>query len=180
MAAYIDWVRQFCLSLPHTTEKVRWEHNLLFCIGDKMFCVANLEPGMGPSKISFKCSPEKFAELVEIEGIIPTPYSARHHWVSLTEADTLRQSETQAHIREAYEIVRGNLPKKLQSALMAGNVKQQKAQAVTRATKKAKPKNVRAKATKKKTVKSRASKQTTSQNSSSQKKLSQKKKSGRG
>ena len=78
MAAYIDWVRQFCLSLPHTTEKVRWEHNLLFCIGDKMFCVANLEPGMGPSKISFKCSPEKFAELVEIEGIIPTPYSARH------------------------------------------------------------------------------------------------------
>ena len=168
MAAYIDWVRQFCLSLPHTTEKVRWEHNLLFCIGDKMFCVANLEPGMGPSRISFKCSPEKFAELVEIEGIIPTPYSARHHWVSLTEADTLRQSETQTHIREAYEIVRGNLPKKLQSALLAGNVEQRKTQAV-------KPK-----ATKKKTVKSRSSKQTTSQNSSSQKKLSQKKKSGRG
>ncbi len=138
MAAYIDWVRQFCLSLPYTTEKVRWEHNLLFCIGDKMFCVANLEPGMGPSKISFKCSPEKFAELVEIEGIIPTPYSARHHWVSLTEADTLRQSETQALIREGYEIVRGNLPKRLQSALMAENVKPQKAPAIKRVPKKTK------------------------------------------
>jgi predicted DNA-binding protein (MmcQ/YjbR family) len=178
MAAYIDWVRQFCLSLPHTTEKVRWEHNLLFCIGDKMFCVANLEPGMGPSKISFKCSPEKFAELLEIEGIIPTPYSARHHWVSLTEADTLRQSETQALIREAYEIVRGNLPRKLQSAWMAGNVKPQKAQAVKRATKK--PKNTKPKATKKKTVKSRSLQKRSSQKRSSQKKPLQKKKSARG
>ena len=31
----------------------------------------------------------------------------------MTEADTLRQSETQALIREAYEIVRGNLPKEV-------------------------------------------------------------------
>ena len=132
-----------------------------------MFCVANLEPGMGPSKISFKCSPEKFAELVEIEGIIPTPYSARHHWVSLTEADTLRQAETQALIREAYKIVRDNLPKKRQSSLMSGGAKPQKVQAVKSATKK--PKNTRPKATKKKTVKNKPS-----QNSFSQKKLSQK------
>jgi predicted DNA-binding protein (MmcQ/YjbR family) len=117
MAAYIDWVRRFCLSLPHTTEKVRWEHNLLFCIGDKMYCTANLEPGMGPSKISFKCSPERFAELVEIEGIIPAPYSARYHWVSLTESNALRQAETEALMREAYEIVRSNLPRKLQAEL---------------------------------------------------------------
>jgi predicted DNA-binding protein (MmcQ/YjbR family) len=119
MAAYIDWVRKFCLSLPHVTEKVRWEHNLLFCVGEKMFCAANLEPGMGPSKISFKCSPEKFAELVEVEGIIPAPYSARLFWVSMTDADALRQNETHALIREAYEIVRSNLPKKLQASLMA-------------------------------------------------------------
>jgi predicted DNA-binding protein (MmcQ/YjbR family) len=118
MAAYIEWVRRFCLSLPHTTEKVRWEHNLLFCIGEKMYCTANLEPGMGPSKISFKCSPEKFAELVEREGIIPAPYSARHHWVSLTEADALRQSETQDLMREAYELVRANLPRRVQAELM--------------------------------------------------------------
>jgi predicted DNA-binding protein (MmcQ/YjbR family) len=124
MAAYIDWVRRFCLSLPHTTEKVRWEHNLLFCIGDKMYCTANLEPGMGPSKISFKCSPERFAELVEIEGIIPAPYSARYHWVSLTEANALRQTETEALMREAYEIVRSNLPRKAQAELMATKTQQ--------------------------------------------------------
>jgi hypothetical protein len=118
-----------------------------------MYCVANLEPGMGPSKISFKCSPEKFAELVEIERIIPTPYSARHHWVSLTEADTLRQAETQALIQEAYEIVRGNLPKKLQAALMADGVKS-KARPGKKA---AKSPATKATATRKKTVKSKSS-----------------------
>jgi predicted DNA-binding protein (MmcQ/YjbR family) len=127
MPVYIDWVRRFCLSLPHTTEKVRWEHNLLFCIGEKMYCTANLEPGMGPSKISFKCSPEKFAELVEREGVIPAPYAARHHWVSLTEIDALRQSETQELMREAYEIVRANLPRKMQAALMESDGKARKA-----------------------------------------------------
>ena len=71
MAAYIEWVREFCRSLPHTTEKVRWEHNLLFCVGDRIYCVANLEPGMGPSKIAFKCTPEVFSDMTEREGMIP-------------------------------------------------------------------------------------------------------------
>jgi len=77
MPSYIDWVRAFCLTLPHTTEDVQWEHNLLFRIAGKMFCVANMEPQLVPTKIAFKCTPEKFAELVEIEGIIPAPYMAR-------------------------------------------------------------------------------------------------------
>jgi predicted DNA-binding protein (MmcQ/YjbR family) len=151
MATYIDWVRRFCLSLPHTTEKVRWQDHLLFCIGDKMYCATNLEPGRGPSKISFKCSPEKFAELVEIEGIIPTPYSARYHWVSLTQEDTLRQTETQALIREAYDIVRANLPRKVQSALMAEGTKLPARKPVKK-SRAAKSKALKRKSSKKKSV----------------------------
>jgi predicted DNA-binding protein (MmcQ/YjbR family) len=117
MASYLEWVRQFCLSLPHTTEKVRWEHNLLFCIGEKMFCVANLEPGMGPSKIAFKCTPEIFAELVEMEGMIAAPYMARNHWVSVTDMEPFRQMDLKEHIRNSYQLVRGKLPKRLQSKL---------------------------------------------------------------
>ena len=45
MPSYLDWVRAFCLSLPHATEDVQWEHDLLFRIAGKMFCIANLEPG---------------------------------------------------------------------------------------------------------------------------------------
>jgi predicted DNA-binding protein (MmcQ/YjbR family) len=117
MPSYIDWVRKFCLGLPYTTEKVRWEHNLLFCVGEKMFCVANLEPGMGPSLVTFKCTPQKFAELVEIEGIIPAPYSARNHWVSVTDLNSLRQSELKENIRESYRLVFEKLPKRIQAGL---------------------------------------------------------------
>ena len=120
MASFIDWVRDFCLSLPHATEDVQWEHNLLFRIAGKMFCVANLEPGVSPTKIAFKCAPEKFAELVEIEGIIPAPYMARNHWVAMIELNALRQDEVKELIRSSYQLVLEKLPKKTQAALRAG------------------------------------------------------------
>jgi predicted DNA-binding protein (MmcQ/YjbR family) len=121
MASYLEWVRQFCLSLPHTTEKVRWEHNLLFCIGEKMYCVANLEPGNGPNKIAFKCTPEIFAELVEMEGMIPAPYMAHNHWVSVTDMELFRTTELKEHIRNSYQLVLTKLPKKTQIILSGSN-----------------------------------------------------------
>jgi predicted DNA-binding protein (MmcQ/YjbR family) len=117
MAAYIDWVRQFCRSLPDTTEKVRWEHNLLFCVGDKIYCVANLEPGMGPSKVTFKCTPEIFAEMVEREGMIPAPYMAHNHWVSVTDVELFRQPELKNCIKASYGLVLAKLPKKTQAQI---------------------------------------------------------------
>ncbi len=119
MASYIDWVRAFCLSLPHTTENVQWEHDLLFRIAGKIFCVANLEPGMGPTKIAFKCTPEKFAELVEVEGIIPAPYMARNSWVAMVEINALRQPEIKQLIQNSYQLVLEKLPKKTQAELGA-------------------------------------------------------------
>jgi predicted DNA-binding protein (MmcQ/YjbR family) len=119
MASYIDWVRAFCLSLPHATEDVQWEHNLLFRIAGKMFCVANIEPQLVATKIAFKCTPEKFAELVELEGIIPAPYMARNHWVALLEMDALRQPDLKELIQASYQLVFEKLPKKTQASLRA-------------------------------------------------------------
>ena len=119
MPSYLDWVRAFCLSLPHATEGVQWEHDLLFRIAGKMFCVANLEPAMSPTKIAFKCTPEKFAELVEIEGIIPAPYMARNHWVAMLDINALRQPEIKELIQESYQMILEKLPKKTQASLQA-------------------------------------------------------------
>ena len=116
MASHIDWIRKFCLSLPHTTEKIQWGNDLLFRIGDKMYCVLCLEPDTR-AKVSFKCTPERFAELVEIEGIIPAPYMARNHWVALVEMDALRQNEVKELIRGSYQMVKSKLPKKVRIAL---------------------------------------------------------------
>jgi predicted DNA-binding protein (MmcQ/YjbR family) len=149
MTSYLDWVRAFCLSLPHATEDVQWEHDLLFRIAGKMFCVANLEPGMSPTKIAFKCTPEKFAELVEVEGIIPAPYMARNHWVAILDMDALRQPEMKELIQGSYQMVLEKLPKKTQAGLRTGvsskpAAKAAKTKAVKTRTAKAKPLQVRA------------------------------------
>ena len=109
-------MRELCLSLPHTTEDIQWESHLLFRIAKKMYCIVSLEPE-SPTKMSLKCTPEKFAELVEIEGIIPAPYMARNHWVAFVDLNGLRQSEIRALIRNSYELVFEKLPKKLQAQL---------------------------------------------------------------
>jgi predicted DNA-binding protein (MmcQ/YjbR family) len=77
----VDWVRRLCVALPHATEEVLWEDNLVFKVGGKMFAVAALEPGA--AWLSFKCSADDFAELAERNGIIPAPYLARANWVAL-------------------------------------------------------------------------------------------------
>ena len=111
----IDWVRQYCLSLPHTTETVQWGDDLVFKIAGKMYAVAALEPG--DHWLSFKCTPDEFARLVEQEGIIPAPYLARAHWVSLETADALSRAEIKRLIHGAYDLVFARLPRKTQIQL---------------------------------------------------------------
>ncbi len=114
----IESVRKFCLSLPHVTEGIQWENDLLMRIGNKMFCVLSLEPASDHC-MSFKCTPEKFAELVEQEGIMPAPYVARYHWVALERFDVLPERELKSLLTTAYELVRDKLPKKVWDGLSA-------------------------------------------------------------
>ena len=109
-------IRKYCLSLPHVTERVQWGNDLLFCIGDKMFAVAGLDAKY-PAKLSFKCTPEKFAELIEMEGIIPAPYVARYHWVALEDLDALPARELKELLKNAYQLVHDKLPKKVKAQL---------------------------------------------------------------
>ena len=58
----IESVRAYCLSFPHATENVQWGADLVFKIGGKMFAVIGLDAGSDHC-MSFKATPEKFAEL---------------------------------------------------------------------------------------------------------------------
>ena len=112
----IESVRSFCLSLPQVDEKVQWGNDLLFRIGEKMFAVVSLEPASDHC-MSFKCTPEKFAELVEQEGIFPAPYVARYHWVALKRFDALPDRELKELLRSAYGLVYEKLPAKIKRQL---------------------------------------------------------------
>ena len=109
-------IREYCLSFPHTTEDIQWENDLLFRIGGKIFAVLGLEPSES-SVLSFKCTPENFAELIERDGIIPAPYVARYHWVALQRIDALGAAELKRLIKESYGMVAAKLPKKVRAQL---------------------------------------------------------------
>jgi predicted DNA-binding protein (MmcQ/YjbR family) len=108
----IDTVRTFCRSLPAVTEDIKWGSDLVFSIGGKMFAVVNTER---PHTLSFKCTPETFAELTERDGIIPAPYLARAMWVQeRTVGEVLERREMEDLIRTSYELVVATLPKSKQ------------------------------------------------------------------
>jgi predicted DNA-binding protein (MmcQ/YjbR family) len=111
----IDAIRKHCLSLPHTTEQVQWGADLVFKVDGKMFAVAPLE--VAPVQLSFKCTPENFAELCERTGIIPAPYMARAQWVALETLSALAEAELRDLLAESYRLVFERLPKKRQEAL---------------------------------------------------------------
>ncbi|HKA17500.1 MAG TPA: MmcQ/YjbR family DNA-binding protein [Blastocatellia bacterium] len=110
----LDSIRTFCLSLPHATEDIQWGNDLLFRISGKIFAGTSLEP---PHSLSFKCTPEKFEELIELDGIIPAPYMARNKWVMLEHLDALRDSEIKSLIQESYGMIFSKLTKKAQAEL---------------------------------------------------------------
>jgi predicted DNA-binding protein (MmcQ/YjbR family) len=116
MGMNVDWVRRYCLSLPHTTEQVQWGHDLVFKIAGKMYAAMPLEPPFD-IWLSLKCTPEEFAELTERPGIIPAPYMARAHWIALESDDVLPMAETRRLLRQSYELVVAKLPQKTRAAL---------------------------------------------------------------
>ena len=112
----IEAIQKFCLAFPSATEGIKWENDLVFMIAGKMFAAVALHASEN-GRLSFKCTPEEFAVLIEREGIIPAPYAARNHWVSVTDLKALTQSECKRLLRDSYDIVRAKLPKKLQASL---------------------------------------------------------------
>ncbi len=106
----VEWLRKTCLAFPGVTEQIQWGNDLLFKVGGKMFAVAPLEPA--PVCLSFKASPEDFAELTERVDIIPAPYLARAQWGALQTRDALPPDELARLLRQSYDMVFAKLPKK--------------------------------------------------------------------
>jgi predicted DNA-binding protein (MmcQ/YjbR family) len=111
----VDRLREVCLSFPGATEQIQWGNDLLFKVGGKMFAITPLEPA--PVCLSFKASPETFAELTERPNIIPAPYLARAQWVALQTRDALPADELARLLRDSYDLVFAKLPKKTRDAV---------------------------------------------------------------
>lgn len=95
--------------MPAATEDVKWGSNLVFSVGGKMFCMANLEP---PFSCSFKVKDDEFEEVSASNGFMPAPYMARAKWVLVTDRSQLHKEEWKHYIHQSYEMVKTKLTKK--------------------------------------------------------------------
>lgn len=110
----IEEIRQYCLSLSHVTETVKWDDDLCFTIDNKMFCIL----WMGsPLKISFKCSELDFNKFIEKENIIPAPYLAKNRWVQVQSEHIFSKEEWEMNLKNAYRLIAKKLTKKRQLEL---------------------------------------------------------------
>lgn len=103
----VDAIRAYCLSFPEATEKLQWGDALCFKVRAKMFAVL----GLDHVRLTFKCTPETFGELIERPNMRPSPYLGRHHWIMLDRLDALRADEMKELIRQSYEMVAAKAPK---------------------------------------------------------------------
>ena len=111
----IDQLRQFCTELPGVTEDIKWDHDLCFSVGKKMFAVTGVDEAEGG--ISVKTTPEKFAELTERPGIRPAHYVARYHWITIEDEKAVSSDELRQLIRESYQLVFDKLPAKIKKSI---------------------------------------------------------------
>ena len=111
----IEQLRKFCLSMPGATEDIKWGSDLCFCVGEKMFCVTGADSIAGG--LSLKCTPEKFEELIEREGIDPAAYVGRYKWVRIAELDAVTPRELQDLIKTSYQLVFDKLPPKIKKSI---------------------------------------------------------------
>lgn len=102
------------MKFPAVTEDIKWEKDLCFSVGSKMFCVTSLE---GPFSASFKVLEEEFEELCTKEGFSPAPYMARAKWVLVTNSSNLKTKEWEHYIKQSYELIKSKLTRKVRRDL---------------------------------------------------------------
>ena len=113
--------RAFLLTLPHVVETEQWGNNLVFWAGDKaiggkMFALIDLDNGTH-GKISYAAGAERYAELVETEGLFPAPYLARIYWIAAERWDVFRNTKWQDELGAAHARTFAKLPPKVHRAL---------------------------------------------------------------
>jgi predicted DNA-binding protein (MmcQ/YjbR family) len=116
-----EQVREYLLQLPYVAETMQWGANLVFWVGDKaiggkMFALLNLDDDQ-QGVLSFAAGQERYAELLEAEGVYPAPYLARAHWVAIRHWGVLRSSELEELLKSGHGLVYAKLPKKTRDVL---------------------------------------------------------------
>lgn len=130
----LDSIRALCLSFPEVTEEMPWADDLCFKVRGKIFVGMALSDGRFP-RVTLKCPPDQFHELLEIEGISVAPYVGRYHWVQLANSNVLPERELEQLIRQSYDLVAAKAPRGPKNVEKKAGRKMKKRSAKKKATK---------------------------------------------
>jgi predicted DNA-binding protein (MmcQ/YjbR family) len=108
-------LQDFCRGLPGTTEDIKWGHDLVFSVGNKMYAAFDLDHGYD---FGFKSEEEEFLGLIQVPGIIPAPYMAKHFWVAVRDRTALPAKEWKRLLAKAHALVFANLSQKKQREIL--------------------------------------------------------------
>src|SRR3979490_173638 len=108
-------MRAMLLKLPHVAETEAWRPYVLFwaadkSIGGKLFAMMN-PVNETNGVITYAAGPERYAELLEREGVSPSVEFPRSQWVQVERWDVFRQAEWQSEMEAAHAIITAKLPK---------------------------------------------------------------------
>jgi predicted DNA-binding protein (MmcQ/YjbR family) len=130
-------IRAYILTLPHAVETMQWGANLVFWVGDKtiggkMFALVNLDGDDGLERnktspvISYAAGPQRYSELLEIEGVIPAPYMARIYWVAVERWSVFRTTEWEQELSAAHTLTFNKLPPRTRAVLVMPPTRQKR------------------------------------------------------
>ena len=112
----IEEFRDYCLSLPESTEATPFEKFsrgkftiLVFYVRGHMFCYFNVDDF---SNITIKCNPTEMTELKEQYQSVTEPFNGdKRYWISVQPNMDLPDYELKDLVRKSYEIVRAKYKK---------------------------------------------------------------------
>ena len=114
-------MRAMLLKLPHVAETAAWSTYVLFwaadkSIGGKLFAMMN-PVNETNGVITYAAGPERYAELLEREGVSPSVEFPRSRWVQVERWDVFRQAEWQSEMEAALAIITAKLPSRTRNVL---------------------------------------------------------------
>lgn len=112
----IEQLREYCLSLPHTTEDLPFdEWTLCFKVGGKIFAITGLDNPV--LFVNLKCDPAKAIQLrEEYEDVEPGFHMNKKHWNTVTLSGKIADDVIKEWITHSYELVFKGLPAKVRNS----------------------------------------------------------------
>ena len=115
----VSAVKKFCAALPGVTGDIKWQVDLVYSVGGRMFCVAFADRN-GKETVSFKVDDDLFLPHTDREGFIPAPYLARAKWVQVIDLKKVSDAELRSLIKRSHQLVAMKLTKKRRAELGIG------------------------------------------------------------